>query len=424
MKILLSAYSCLPNEGSESGIGWNWAKHLAAAGNEVVVLTRGTNKPRIEQECATCAIENPRFLFHELPEPLPRLYRLPFGNYLFYVLWQYSAAKVALRAHITEKFDCVQHVTWACFRLPSFMGRLNIPFIFGPVGGGEDTPKAFRKGLGWRGRLWDALRRSANWLSTLNPLLRYTFSSATTIVATTPATLSVVPRSHRHKGVVHSSVAVDGQQQLSQGPREISTIPDSRPRSRLELLFVGRLLPWKGLHLGLKALARAIEGNASVHLTIVGSGSDEARLKGLVKSLSLTDAVTWIPWVKQSELASMYGVFDALLFPSLHDSGGLAVLEAMTFGLPVLCLDLGGPGRSVNDSCGKVFATSGLDENALVITFAAFLRQAMEDPALLAALAAGAKVRSSRLTWTACVSQLYRTAFTLHEGRPKVEFAP
>jgi len=89
-----------------------------------------------------------------------------------------------------------------------------------------------------------------------------------------------------------------------------------------------------------------------------------------------------------------------------------------------LCLDLGGPGRSVNDSCGKVFATTGLDENALVNNFAAFFQQRAEDPALLAALASSAKARSTRLSWTALVSQLYRVAFTPHDVRREEEFAP
>jgi glycosyltransferase involved in cell wall biosynthesis len=43
-----------------------------------------------------------------------------------------------------------------------------------------------------------------------------------------------------------------------------------------------------------------------------------------------------------------------LLFPSLHDSGGYAVIEAMAAGLPVICLNLGGPGLFVNEACGWV----------------------------------------------------------------------
>src|SRR5450631_3146716 len=97
MKVLLSAYSCLPNAGSENAIGWNWAIGIAACGHPTFVITRAIHRNAIETACEKDSIQNPQFLFHDLSPTIQKLYKVPFGNYVYYLLWQYTAAKVAVR---------------------------------------------------------------------------------------------------------------------------------------------------------------------------------------------------------------------------------------------------------------------------------------------------------------------------------------
>jgi glycosyltransferase involved in cell wall biosynthesis len=406
MKVLLSSYSCLPDAGSEPGIGWNWAKEIAACGHEVVVITRAVNQQKIQRVIKRDSVQNPRFVFHDLSEPIQKLYSLPFGSYAYYVLWQYTAAKRAAREHATEKFDQVQHITWGSFRLPSFMGRLGVPFVFGPVAGGEDTPKKLRAGLGFRGRAWDGFRRLSNILLTCVPGVKGTYAQATEIVATTNETYREIPARYRDKTRVQQAVGIDSEslELLTHGG---STQASATQPRRLNLLFVGRLLPWKGLHIGLKALAALDARIGEVHLTIVGSGSDESRLKRLAKRLKISESVSWIPWMTRETLLKLYVEHDLLLFPSLHDSGGMAVLEAMSLGLPVLCLDLGGPGVSVDNTCGRVFDTEGCTEEDLVKSISDYLSQVLADRSVLKPLADGARRRASSLSWKAIVSRTY-----------------
>jgi glycosyltransferase involved in cell wall biosynthesis len=409
MKVLLSAYSCLPNAGSEPGIGWNWAQCIAACGHKVFVITRAINQNSIEAACKKDAIQNPRFLFHDLSPTLQKLYKLPFGNYAYYFLWQYTAANLASRVHAQENFDQVQHITWGSFRLPSFMGKLGIPFIFGPVAGGEDTPKNLRQGLGPRGRLWDFLRRISNFVLTRAPLMTATYRHAIQIAATTNETLRAIPASYRHKAVVQQAVGIDPQN-LQFSNSDNSPLPLPSTNSKLNLLFVGRLLPWKGIHLALKAIAALGPQSKDVHLTIVGSGSDHARLQHLARRLGLTESVSWIPWMKREQLFRMYSQFDLFLFPSLHDSGGMAVLEAMSFGLPVLCLDLGGPAISVDSTCGKVIPTNRRTEEEVVSTISSSLSQLLSDRSLLEPLSLAAASRVSSFSWQSAVNSFYRSS--------------
>jgi hypothetical protein len=66
----------------------------------------------------------------------------------YYALWQWRAVRVAHDLHVHQAFARVNHVTYAGLRAPSFMGTLGIPFIFGPVAGGERAPWKLRFGYG------------------------------------------------------------------------------------------------------------------------------------------------------------------------------------------------------------------------------------------------------------------------------------
>jgi glycosyltransferase involved in cell wall biosynthesis len=412
VKVLLSAYSCSPEAGSEPAIGWNWAKCVAARGHEVFVITRAVNRGSIEAVRNSAPPDNMRFVFHDLPAPARVLYKLPLGDYFYYVLWQYTASRRAVILHQQEKFDHVQHITWGSFRAPSFMGKLRVPFTFGPVAGGEDTPKDLRKGLGWRGWLWDSLRRLSNNLLPVNLLVRSTYAQATEILTCTPETLDKMPAAYRHKVRVQPSIGIGPENfLLSSTPKRLSSTRGVFPV--LKVLYVGRLVAWKGLHLALHAIAALGENKAAIRFTIVGTGYEEKRLRRLANRLKLDGCVEWISWVPRKDLLRKYSDFDLFLFPSLHDSGGMAVLEALAAGLPVICLDLGGPGILVDHTCGMVIPTAGLDEDHVIASTTETLSQLLNNPEKLGHLSEGAFRRARQLTWDANVQTVYGEALTV-----------
>ena len=139
MKILLSAYACEPNKGSEPGVGWNWALALAQRGYDVHVLTRSNNRRAIEEALAPSNLQL-TFHYYDLPQILRFWKHWPGGIYLYYLLWQIGAYRVGKILHSTEQFSLVHHITFVSYRQPSFMGGLGIPFIFGPVGGRDHAP--------------------------------------------------------------------------------------------------------------------------------------------------------------------------------------------------------------------------------------------------------------------------------------------
>jgi glycosyltransferase involved in cell wall biosynthesis len=109
----------------------------------------------------------------------------------------------------------------------------------------------------------------------------------------------------------------------------------------------------------------------------------------------------------REDLIQLYPEFDLFLFPSLHDSGGMGVLEAMSLGLPVVCLDLGGPGILVDNTCGRVIPTEDHTEEEVVRLMSACLSELLCNPAILESLSMGARRRVASFSWQAIVANTY-----------------
>ena len=145
LRILMSAYACEPHRGSEPGIGWHWATRLARTGHHVWVLTRANNRAAIEGVLEREPGAESALRYYDLPEWVCRWKNRAGLLRLYYLLWQWGAYGVAQRLCREDRFDLVHHITFGVFRLPSFMAFLGLPFVFGPVGGGESAPRAAEK---------------------------------------------------------------------------------------------------------------------------------------------------------------------------------------------------------------------------------------------------------------------------------------
>jgi glycosyltransferase involved in cell wall biosynthesis len=168
------------------------------------------------------------------------------------------------------------------------------------------------------------------------------------------------------------------------------------------------LLEWKGVHIALHSLHLARDAGHNVHLTVIGDGPGRDRLQRLSRELGLDSAVEWAGHLPQAQLAAYYDSADVLLFPSLRDSGGMVVLEALAHGLPVIGTDLGGPGQIVDQSCGYTIATHGRTREELTQDIARTLGELISCPELLASLSRGARLRARQFQFADLVRSVYR----------------
>ena len=402
MKVLMSAYSCEPHVGSERGVGWN-VVYQAAQHNEVWVLTRpDESKEAIEAELARNPMPNLHFVYFTLPV-WSGGWRMGSNGamQIHYYLWQIQAYFVARRLHKEIGFDVAQHVTFVKYSTPSFLSLLPIPFVWGPVGGAESAPMPFWKDFSWRGHLYERARNLIRGIGEKDPFVHLTARKSSVVRATTQDTadqlykmganhVEILPES----GIPQSEIEALSQYQTpTEGPvRFIST---------------GRLLHWKGFHLGIRAFAQADVPNTEYW--ILGGGPEAESLHALATELGVADKVKLWGLVPRETVLDCLAQCHVLIHPSLHDSGGWVCMEAMAAGRPVICLDLGGPGVQVTAETGiKVPAhhpDQAIEELAGAITQ---LVQNEEQRSQMGA--AGRKLVSENYTWEINgerLSQLY-----------------
>jgi glycosyltransferase involved in cell wall biosynthesis len=317
----------------------------------VIVLTRDSQREAIEGELRELGLPNLRFEYvgvRAIPFWIPGP-----GVYPYYICWQHRAYFRAKRLHREHRFDIVHHVTYGVFRNASYLFRLDAPFIFGPVGGGESSPRALRVSMPWKAKCFESVRDFANLLPRLDPFWRSMLRQSARVVVKTEETRACLPQDIRARAVIALENMLPKQPFLA-GKTE--RVPP------LKLLYAGRLLPLKGVHLAVRAIA-LLRDQIPVKLRIVGKGPEESRLKQEVCRMGLDHSICFSSWMPRSELLGLYATNDALLFPSMHDSGGTVVVEALAHGRPVICLDLGGPPTTVDGDCARIVSTRGKTED-------------------------------------------------------------
>jgi hypothetical protein len=405
MKLLISAYACAPNRGSEHGSAWNWITGLGRLGHPLWVLVSPAHRDAIHAAARQdSALKNIRWVFPELGYWKLQQGKEPTWERSYNLLWQRAALRAARALHAEMAFDAVHHLTWGGVRAPTFLGALGIPLIIGPVGGGETSPASLRDRFPPRGRMLEAVRDLSNATIEINPILRRGLRDAAVIFARTADTRNLLSPALRAKTLVAMELGVS--------PGQIGSPREPR-QSPPKLLYAGRLLYWKGVHIAIEAMAALVEKIPGAHLTIVGYGPEEARLKACIAARKLTGNVELVSWMPQDRFLRLYDTHDMLLFPSLHDSTGWVVLEALCKGMPVACLDLGGPKDIVTAQSGLVIGTGGLNTGEVAARLAQSLHAVLTDPERLAALSAGAIARAHDFLLTDQITRLYDAAWQM-----------
>ncbi|NJK56815.1 MAG: glycosyltransferase [Pleurocapsa sp. SU_5_0] len=393
MKVLLSAYSCEPGKGSERGVGWHIAQEVAKD-HQVWVLTRpDESKEAIEAELKRNPIPNLQFVYFTLPFWKDSLRWGQSGAMqLHYYLWQIQAYFVAQKLHRQINFDLAHHVTFVRYSVPSLLSLLPIPFIWGPVGGGESAPAKFWVDFSIKNKLYEYLRLIWRGIGELDPLTRLTARKSAIAYATTQDTAEKLSKlgALKIKQASETGIAQAEIEQLSQCPP-----PTGNP---VRFINVARLLHWKGIYLGLRAFAEANITNAEYW--IVGEGPEQERLERLAQELNISERVIFFGLLDRQEVLVKLGQCSALVHPSLHDSGGWVTLEAMASGRPILCLDLGGPGETVTPDIG-IKITAHSPEQAVTDLAKAMVKLA-ENPDLCVQMGKIGQQRIQELhTWSA-----------------------
>jgi glycosyltransferase involved in cell wall biosynthesis len=372
LKVLLSAYACQPDRASEPQNGWNWALQMRRY-HDVWVLTRQNNREPIERVGTDGA--NIHWVYVDLPKWLRFWKRGGRGVNFYYYLWQIAAYLEGRRLYRKHRFDIIHHVTFGKYWVPSFLGLLPARFIFGPVGGGESTPKGFMATYSFRGRVYEYSRNIGRGWASLDPFLRSVIRRASLLLGTTEDTARQLRRLGGARVIVHAQRAMNQEEM-----RHFASFPLRREKP-FRLISIARLLHWKGIHLAIRAFAEFVKKCPESEYWIINTGPEIDRLKNLASELGVADKVVfWGNLPKDKEVFEKLAASDVLVHPALHEAFGAVCVEAMAAGRPVICLDIGGPALQVTNETG--FRATSRSPALAIRELADAMKRLYDDPDL------------------------------------------
>ena len=390
--ILISAYACNPKRGSEEAVGWNWVQTIAQS-HRVTVLTAAFHQTDIAAVYGPGA--NPRFVFvrhrpwHYAPSPFWRAIEgsiaKPLMN-LAYVHWQREAFRAARGLCTTQTFDLVHQLTYVGFRFPGHLWRLGLPFVWGPIGGLEDTPWRLLPAMGAEGALYYAGRNLINaaqrrWLRTPR---RAAAAAGPGLIAATPSIARALQQTYGADSTVISEVVAP----LESSPPSPCARAPSEP---LRVVWSGLHLPGKALNLLLKAISQ-IERTVAIELHILGDGPQRGPWMALAERFGVAERCIWHGSIPRREALRLMGDAHVLVITSLKDLTSTVLLEGLALGLPVICPDHCGFSDVVTEACGiKVDPASA---HALIAGFRSALLRVAGDESMRYRMAGAALLRA------------------------------
>lgn len=312
-------------------------------------------------------------------------------NYLFCLAFEWRAWQQLRPRIMAGDFDVVLRLLPISSVLPSpfafFLRRGPIPFVIGPINGGLPWPRGFSQA-----------DKQREWISSLRGLYRFlpfarsTYRDATAIIAASSHTYNEFA-AYREK-----LFFVPGENGIN--PCAYGTALRSSPRSdKLELIFVGGLVPYKACDIALRAAAPLLRAGWS-RFTVIGDGPERTSLEQLTRSLGVEKVVSFCGMLRHTETMKRLGAADVLVFPSVHEFGGAVVFEALAMCVVPIVMDYGGPGDIVHSEVG--FTVPLTSENDVVLQIEAILAKLARNPELLQRLRQqGMRYARERLSWDA-----------------------
>jgi glycosyltransferase involved in cell wall biosynthesis len=345
--ILVTAYNVNPYNKTEDHISWNFIMQIACL-NKVIPVTRKSNKKHIDKywdahpELQPLK-ENIQFLYFDWPKWMIFWKKGVFPSAIYYYLWQITVALWLITKKLS--IDIVHDLNLNNDWTPSFLWLFGKPFIWGPVGHNSKIPRKFLlKDFGWIPVIKDRLiliLKSICW--NFDPFLLVCKRKASHILCTS---MQAAKKLHLREGQFSIMPPIAAVMPLTNGDE----------RNAFRVISVGKFMQSNGFDVAIRAFASFYhqlneDEKANTKLVLAGNGPLKKFIQRLIKKENIQHCTELIECFSETELRKLYETTSAFLFPS-HESASLEVVEAMSYGLPVLCWKNCGHGEFIHPESG------------------------------------------------------------------------
>ena len=353
MKVLISAFECDPSRGSDRYVGWAFSVNMARL-NEVYGLTRAENRASIGAYISAHpdpVYEHIHFYYIRRPRIFTERVDA-IGGYtgflVSYLIWQRPAYRLARKLCREEGISIVHLVSMADFRCIGSLWKCGPPFLFGPVGGGQELPEALAA-YGKGHERTERFRSFVNHAAIRMPGYRKGLSRAALVFSSNDETTALLrsvmdrrrwPRLRQMTELCMNDTYLDERRMLVHEEQEVCHV-----------LLSGRLIFRKGFELFIDAVPY-IRPKKPFVADIFGKGDLEEVIREKIRKLGLEKKVVLHGEISYQQMQIQYQQSDIFVLPSLRETTGTVVMEAMANKLPVVAMKQNGVKYLVGDDVG------------------------------------------------------------------------
>ncbi len=331
MNYLISAYSVNPYKGSEDSIGWNWVLQYEKnykKGDRIILLTKKFNEKDTRRGLKEFNIQHVELVIVDVPDAL-NWFREKHSafHHMYYILWQHWAWLWVKHSGI--RFDVIHHVTMNDYRIPSELYKAKgAKVIWGPMGGAQVTPRPLK--VYEKNQLVASFREFVNKSCSWNPFYKKALRSYYKIYCINNETQKQISR------IVGKDVPLMPELALRD---EYKNLPIRKGKNDiLKIVFVGRLIGKKGIAFLVDALS-LMPTDIDWELLIFGDGDDRALIEKQIADSCIGKNVKLMGNRPLNQIAEAYQQADVFVLPSLRETSGNVLLEAMAYAVPIVAFD-------------------------------------------------------------------------------------
>lgn len=412
LTILINAYACGPNRGSEPGMAWNWCSSLAKH-CELHIITEGEFRDDIETVLPTMEYgKNMHFYYLPVSEKIRKMCwnQGDWRFYHYYAQWQKRALVEAERIIASDHIDAVHQLNMIGFREPGLLWKIkDKPFIWGPIDAKATFPMQYTK---------EASLKTTLFLYLKNVITRYQLkhsdkvnnakNKASVIIAASSNSMSSIQK-YMHKDAVLLN------ETGCHNDNNNTAIKIKDIHNDLHLLWVGKFDFRKQLRLALLSIKESKIKDLKLHV-VGGSAAEEAPYKALAAELGIAEQCIWHEKIPHADVQKLMQKCDLFFFTSIAEGTPHVVLEAFANELPVLCFDTCGHGDCVDSTVGIKIPLTNPKQS--VKEFAEKIGYLYHHREELQRMSEGCKAKQLELSWEKKAEQMveiYREAVAQHK---------
>jgi len=375
-KILVYAYAISPTRGSEYSVAWNYVSEMSKE-NELVVLygTSGEHMGDIA-ELESYLIENPipntKFIaikpnkLSTLLNSLNRMGIFPYTFYFAYRVWQKQVYRIAKKIVIKEQFDLIHYLGPIGYRTPGYLWKINLPYMWGPIGGTNNVSLKLMGALSVIGKLKFGFRSIINsYQLRFNRLIKKAIIRTDILLTATTNVQKDILYYYNKYSIYYPENSI-----INTGKCNIIKFKESK----LKLIWIGNIIEGKALIILLRSLVK-IRNRSAIELHVVGDGPLRRKLQKYSEINDLQNCIIWHGAVQRGQVFNLLNDVHLNIVTSVSEGNPTTIWEAMSQGVPTMSLDHCGMHDTICDKCGIKIPILSLDQviNDIAINIEGFL---------------------------------------------------